>query len=172
MRIGQVLGLRHSDIITQDNTIYIIPRPDNVNDARAKTRTSYKIPANLSLMELYIEYLTEDLSVLHADYLPDYVFVNLWEGEIGRPMTYAAVMSLFRRMQKKTGIHVTPHMFRHTRATEWIRDDKLPLSTVSRLLTHTSIQTTHDIYVHLTPEDLRKETEDAKKRKGKDDSDR
>jgi integrase/recombinase XerD len=111
------------------------------------------------------------LNALEADHLPDYVFVNLWEGEIGRPMTYETVMSFFRRLRKKTGIQVTPHMFRHTRATVWIRDDKLPLSTVSPLLGHKSIQTTHDIYVHLTPEDLGKELEDAAKRKSRDDVD-
>jgi len=167
MRIGQALGLRHSDILIEDNTIHIIPRNDNVNNARAKSKTSYTIPAAMSLMQLYTDYLVEDLSALETDELPDYVFINLWDGDIGRPMKYESVMSLFRRLQKKTGIHVTPHMFRHTRATEWIRDDKLSLSTVSRLLTHKSIQTTHDIYVHLTPADLRKEQEDAEKRKGR-----
>jgi integrase/recombinase XerD len=169
MRIGQALGLRHSDISIEDGKIHIVPRDDNVNNARTKSRTSYTIPANTSLLQLYTDYLTDDLNALEADYLPDYVFVNLWDGEIGRPMTYESVISLFRRLHKKTGIRVTPHMLRHTRATEWIRDDKLPLPTVSRLLTHTSIQTTHDIYVHLTPEDLKRELEDAEKRKGRDD---
>ena len=169
MRIGQALGLRHSDINIEDGKIYIIPRDDNVNNARAKTRYSYELPVELPLLQLYTDYLTEDLNALEADFLPDYVFVNLWEGEIGCPMTYASVMSLFRRLHKKTGIQVTPHMFRHTRATKWIRDDKLPLSTVSPLLGHASIQTTHDIYVHLTAEDLKKELENAKERKDKND---
>jgi len=171
MRIGQALGLRHSDISIENGKINIIPREDNANGMRAKTRDSYTIPAKTNLMQLYTDYLVEDLKVLEAERLPDYVFVNLWGGEIGRPMTYEAVMSLFRRLHKKIGVQVTPHMFRHTRATEWIRDDHLSLSTVSRLLGHKSIQTTHDIYVTLTPEDLSKELEDAEKRKNGGDID-
>jgi hypothetical protein len=57
-------------------------------------------------------------------------------------------------------------MLRHTRATEWIRDDKLPVPTVSRLLGHTSIQTTTDIYVHLTAADMRADLEAARGRGG------
>jgi len=171
MRIGQALGLRHSDISVENGKISIIPRDDNANGMRAKTRSAYIVPAKTDLMQLYTDYLIEDLNALEVDHFPDYIFVNLWDGEIGRPMTYETVMSLFRRLRKKTGIQVTPHMFRHTRATEWIRDDKLPLSTVSPLLGHKSIQTTQDIYVHLTPEDLRKELEDAAKRKSRNDVD-
>src|SRR2546427_6696137 len=101
-------------------------------------------------------YLIEDLNALEVDALPDYVFVNLWEGEIGRPMTYDAVMSLCHRLSRKTSIQFTPHMLRHTRATIWIRDDKLPVSTVSRLLGHSSMQTTNDTYLQLTPQDLKR----------------
>jgi integrase len=70
-------------------------------------------------------------------------------------MTYAAVMSLVKRLAKRTAIPFTPHMLRHTRATIWIKDDHLALPVVSRLLTHTSIQTTNDIYLHLDASDLR-----------------
>jgi len=156
MRVGQCLGLRHSDISVEDGEIQIIPRDDNPNDARAKSHTISTIPGLTDLMQLYTDYLITDLSALEATALPDFVFVNLWEGEVGRPMTYAAVMSLVHRLSKKTGIHFTPHMLRHTRATSWIRDDELPLPTVSRLLTHASVQTTNDIYLHLTPADLKK----------------
>lgn len=97
----------------------------------------------------------DELCALEVGALPDFVFVNLWEGNIGRPLTYAAVMSLVRRLAKKTAIPFTPHMLRHTRATIWIKDDHLPLPVVSRLLTHTSIQTTNDIYLHLDVSDLR-----------------
>jgi len=165
MRIGQALGLRHGDIKIEDGKIQIVPRSDNTNGARAKTRRSYTIPVDAAPLQLYTDYLIEDLNALEVDCLPDYVFINLWEGEIGHPMSYETVMSLMRRIWKKTGIPVTPHMFRHTRATAWIRDDKLPLSTVSPLLGHANIQTTHDLYVHLTPEDLRKEKEAAMQRR-------
>jgi integrase len=156
MRIGQCLGLRHSDLSVEDGEIQIVPRDDNVNGARTKKREAYTIPGPFPLMQLYTDYLIEDLNALEVDALPDYVFVNLWEGEIGRPMTYDAVMSLCHRLSKKTGIQFTPHMLRHTRATIWIRDDKLPLPTVARLLGHASMQTTSDTYLQLTPQDLKR----------------
>ncbi len=162
MRIGQVLGLRHEDINVEDGEIHIVPRDNNANGARAKTRESYTIPGLLPLMQLYTDYLIKDLGALEVEALPDYVFVNLWEGDIGRPMTYAAVRSLVRRLSRKTGIPFTPHMLRHTRATSWIRDDKHSLATVSRLLGHASVETTDETYVTLTPQDLKRALTEGK----------
>lgn len=155
MRIGQCLGLTHADLSVEDGTLRIVPRTDNPNGARAKTRSPHTIPLPEQLLHLYTDYLVDELCALEVESLPDFVFVNLWEGEIGRPMTYAAVMSLVRRLAKKTKIPFTPHMFRHTRATTWIKDEGIALAVVSRLLTHASIQTTNDIYLQLSPEDLR-----------------
>jgi integrase/recombinase XerD len=132
-----------------------VPRDNNPNGARAKTRDAYTIPGLLPLMRLYTDYLVEDLGALEADSLPDFVFVNLWEGAIGRPMTYEPVMSLVRRLRKKTGIWFTPQMLRHTRATQWLRSKKVSLEETSSLLGHASVQTTHDTYVHLTAQDLK-----------------
>lgn len=165
MRIGQALGLRHEDIQPEINEIVIVPRYDNINGARAKTRSVYRIPGlPIELMELYTDYLISDLNALEADHLPDYVFINIWEGEIGQPMNYETVMSLFRRLRKKTEIYVTPHMFRHTRATAWIRDDQLSLESTSQLLGHRSVETTEKTYVHLTGDDLSKELKEKRKK--------
>jgi integrase/recombinase XerD len=155
MRIGQCLGLTHADLSVEDGTLQIVPRNENPNGARAKTRSSHTIPLPERLLHLYTDYLVDELCALEVGSLPDFVFVNLFGGEIGRPMTYAAAISLVRRLAKKTTIPFTPHMLRHTRATSWIKDDKLALPVVSRLLTHASIQTTSDIYLHLTADDLR-----------------
>jgi integrase/recombinase XerD len=59
--VGQVLGLRHSDISVEDGAIQIVPRDDNPNGARAKTRHPYTIPGMEDLMRLYTDYLVEDL---------------------------------------------------------------------------------------------------------------
>lgn len=165
LRIGQTLGLKHQDISVEDGTIEIVPRSDNPNGARAKTRTSHTIPVEKEILELYTDYLVDELGALEVEALPDFVFVNLFEGEVGRPMTYAAVVSLVKRLIKRTGVHFTVHMLRHSRATIWIRDDEIPLPVVSRLLTHSSIQTTSDIYLHLSPADLRQALSKGKGRK-------
>lgn len=36
MRIGQALGLRHSDFVSREQRVMIVPRADNANGARAK----------------------------------------------------------------------------------------------------------------------------------------
>jgi integrase/recombinase XerD len=156
IRIGQALGLRHEDISVENGTIRIVPREDNPNGARAKTRSPYTVPCEELLMKLYIDYLINELGALETETLSDFVFVNLWEGSRGRPMTYDTVRSLVKRLSKQTKVSFTPHMLRHTRATIWLRDDKLSPATVARLLGHNSVQTTQDIYLELTPEDLRR----------------
>lgn len=159
IRVGQALGLRHEDVSIEEGTIQIVPREENPNGARAKTRTAYAVPCDEQLMQLYTDYLIEDLGALEADSLPDYVFVNLWGGELGRPMTYQAVRSLVKHLCKRTNVHFTPHMLRHTRATIWLKEDKLSPATVARLLGHSSVQTTQDIYLELTPADLKRALE-------------
>ena len=104
LRIGQILGLKHEDVSVEDGTIHIVPRDDNPNGARAKTRTSHVIPVEEEILRLYTDYLVDELCALEVSALPDFVFVNLFEGEVGRPMTYAAVMSLVKRLAKRTGV--------------------------------------------------------------------
>jgi len=81
------------------------------------------------------------------------VFVTLWNGLAGTPMTYWAVMSLVKRLRRRTGIDFHPHLFRHTHATALLRAG-VRLEVVSELLTHVSVQTTADIYAHLDADDL------------------
>ncbi len=114
MRVGQVLGLKHADLCVEDGSIQIVPRDDNPNGARAKTRNPYIIPALPDVMQLYTDYLIDDLGALEADSLPDFVFVNLWEGEVGRPMTYEAAMSLVKRLCKRILFRLGPKKMERT----------------------------------------------------------
>lgn len=156
MRIGQALGLRHEDIKSWDNQIQIVYRDDNANGARAKSKDSNTIHVSKELMGLYSEYLERELMEVLEDSFSDYVFVNLWDGEIGAPMTYSSVMDLFNRLKRKTGIAIHPHMLRHTHATELIREG-MEMAYVQKRLGHASIQTTIDTYVHVSNEDMKQE---------------
>lgn len=151
MRIGQALGLRHSDIQSWDNLIQIVPRDENANGARSKGRDSYTIHVSRELMELYADYLLSEFDEIDSDY----VFVNLWDGHIGAPMTYAAVADLFRRLSKSTGIEVHSHMLRHTHATELIRNG-WDAAHIQKRLGHQQVQTVLNTYTHLRDEDLKK----------------
>lgn len=156
MRIGQALGLRHEDIQSWDNVVNVVPRDDNANGARAKSFNSYNIHVSKELMGLYSAYLEKEFMEILDDNFSDYVFVNLWKGRIGEPMSYNNVMDLFKRLKRKTGIAITPHMLRHTHATELIREG-MEMAYVQKRLGHASIQTTIDTYVHVTNEDMKHE---------------
>ncbi|MEH1916756.1 tyrosine-type recombinase/integrase [Nostoc sp.] len=156
MRIGQALGLRHEDIQSWDNLIKVIPRDDNANGARAKGNSPYNVDVTKELMGLYSQYLQDEFMEILGDDLSDYVFVNLWDGEIGSAMTYNNVIDLFNRLKKKTGIAAHPHMLRHTHATELVREG-VEMAYVQKRLNHASIQTTIDTYVHVNNEDMKRE---------------
>ena len=150
MRIGQALGLRHADFVSRAKEVRIVPRPNNTNGARAKLRSPATLPVTAALVRLYSDYMHAE----YGDLDSDYVFVNLWSGRIGAPLTYATVDKLMARVRAATGIAFTPHMLRHTHATELIRSG-VALEIVSQLLTHGSSTTTSQIYLHLTVADTR-----------------
>ncbi len=125
MRIGQALGLRHADFVSRAKEVTIVPRADNANGARAKLRSSARLPVTAGLVRCYSDYMHAEYGELDSDY----VFVNLWCGQRGSPMTYAAVHDLVR-----SGVAI---------------------EVVARLLTHRSSTTTSQTYVHLDVADVR-----------------
>ena len=149
MRIGQALGLRHADIASPTREIRIVPRADNANDARAKTHSVHTIPATAALIRLYSEYLF----VEYGDLDCDYVFVNLWGRPFGHPLRYQAVAGLVARLRVRTGIAFHLHMLRHSHATDLVRQG-VPIEIVSKRLTHASVATTSQIYLHLSTADV------------------
>jgi integrase/recombinase XerD len=154
MRIGQALGLRHEDVVSWERRIELVPREDNVNRARGKGGRG-SVPISAELVRLWSDYMHEEYGELESDY----VFVNLWGGRVGRPMSYATVDAIVERTRAKVGFHFTPHQFRHTYATLAYRGG-VQLAVVSALLTHRSPQSTL-IYTHATAEDLRDALADA-----------
>lgn len=152
MRIGQALGLRHEDFVSRERRVVIVPRDDNANGARAKCTSAASVPVSAPLVRLYSDYMHTEYGELDCDY----VFVNLWSAPLGRPLRYQAVIKLVARIRARSGVAFSPHALRHTRATELIRAG-VPIEVVSKLLTHRSVTTTSDAYVHLDVEDLRAE---------------
>jgi integrase/recombinase XerD len=152
MRVGQALGLRHEDFVSRQRRVMIVPRGDNANGARVKCISPATVPVSAPLVRLYSDYMHTEYGELGSDY----VFVNLWSAPVGRPLRYQAVAKLVGRLRARTGIEFTPHMLRHSRATELIRGG-VPIEVVSKLLTHRSVTTTSEAYVHLDVEDLRAE---------------
>ena len=154
-RIGEALGLRHEDIAAAEREITIRPRI-NDNGARSKSASSRTIPVSAELVRLYADYLHGEYGELDSDY----VFVNLFGHNHGRPLAYPAVYDLVRRLRRRTGIDFDPHWWRHTAATRMLRDG-VAVESVSKLLGHASITTTLTFYGHLTVEDARRVLEQA-----------
>ena len=144
MRVGQALGLRHCDFVSRKREVHIVPRADNANGARAKVRSAAVVPVSTPLVRLYSEYMHAE----YGDIDSDYVFVNLFGGQVGAAMTYPAVHQLIGRIAARTGIGFTAHMLRHSHATDMVRQG-VPIEVVARLLTHRSSTTTSQTYVHL-----------------------
>lgn len=157
IRIGEALGLRHEDIVSNGkrNFIRIVDRADNHEDANVKNHAERDVDVPVAIPKLYNDYYVYD----YPDNIDcDYVFINLYcpTVEIGTPLTYGGVNSVCESLEKRTKIEkITPHLFRHTHATELIRDSKWDMSFVQKRLGHRHIQTTIDTYVHLDDEDLR-----------------
>ncbi|MCM3675634.1 MULTISPECIES: tyrosine-type recombinase/integrase [Peribacillus] len=66
-------------------------------------------------MDIYDDYLYEVIN----EYKPDhkFVFVKLAGESPGTPMEYYNIYSAFQELKGKIGIHITPHMFRHSHGT-------------------------------------------------------
>ena len=150
LRIGEALGLRHSDIDAAARLVAVVPRV-NSNRARAKGAGGRRVPVPARVIRLYADYLHGE----YGDLDSDYVFVNLWSGPIGHPLTYASVYELVCRIRERTGIMFGPHTFRHSYATELLRRG-VAVEVVAHLLGHASIATTGDAYAHLKVEDARR----------------
>jgi integrase len=150
MRVGQALGLRHCDFVSRKREVHIVPRADNANRARAKLRSAVVVPVSTPLVRLYSEYMHVEYGAIDSDY----VFVNLFAGQVGAAMTYSAVDKMIGRIAARTGIGFTAHMLRHSHATDMVRRG-VPVEVVARLLTHRSSTTTSQTYVHLDAADIR-----------------
>jgi site-specific recombinase XerD len=150
MRVGQALGLRHEDVIAWERRIAIRARAGAHRRARSKRGAEGDVPVGGELMRLWSDYMHQEYGDLDCDF----VFVNLWGGKIGRPLTYSNVDRIVGRTEKKVGFAFTPHQFRHTYATLAYRDG-VQLEVIGALLTHRSPTSTL-VYTHPTAEDLRK----------------
>ena len=108
------MGLRHSDFDGRRRKLLIVPRGGSSTNARPKVRDEHALPLRDELVRLHADYLHEEYGSTESEHL----FVNLWSPPIAAPMTYSAVDGLVRRLRKRSGVHFTPHMLRHTFATD------------------------------------------------------
>lgn len=151
MRIGEALSLWLEDFDMPGLSIALHDRGELENLAEIKTVSSpRKLDCTQELMDLFTGYICE-FHTTQAN--TNHVFLKLKGRNERKAMDYGDVDNLFRILRKKTGIRVTPHMFRHTSLSllycaGW--DPEL----LRQRAGHRNIYTTLDTYVHPPEEDV------------------
>ena len=151
MRIGEALSLWLEDFDSSDNAIFLKDRGELENQAEIKTVSSpRRVDTTQELMDLFMEYVcafhTEEVQTNHA-------FIKLRGDNAGKAMDYTDVDNLFRDLRKKTGIAITPHMFRHTSLSLLYSAGWKP-ELLRMRAGHKNIYTTINTYVHPSDEEV------------------
>lgn len=170
IRRGECLGLKWSDIDTDNNEIHIrrsvktvAKYDDDMNKHYApimqttKTYTSERdIPLPKSLISI-LGTIKEQQEINKSKAGKSYVDNNLiFCNENGGLIDDSNLSRSFSRFLKRLGIpHKHMHCLRHTYATLQF-ENNIPLKTVSKLLGHRSIKITADTYTHVLKREMDK----------------
>ncbi|EYE87337.1 transposase Tn554 [Fervidicella metallireducens AeB] len=163
IRIGEALSLYIEDMKFDHNNGHKFTlkyRKDLANGARLKTGER-DIFISQELMDLFDDYEYKILDELEID--TNFVFVKLKGENKGQPMEYKDVAALFNTLKMRTGIDIHAHLLRHTHATIFFQETK-DIKGVQERLGHKQIQTTMNMYIHLSDEELRMKWEAAQHR--------
>lgn len=138
-RIGEMLGVDYTrDIDYQNHTIGVYFREDNENEARAKNAEYRRAKISDDAFGFLLHYLSEYWKLLQHQ---NYLFINIAGDTAGQPMSVDSVYDMLNRMEKKTGVKLTPHMLRRYFAVErWNAGWLLEL--ISEALGHKHLDTT------------------------------
>jgi integrase len=161
LRLGEALGLQHRDWHTgRGDTPFIEVTPRaHPHGVRVKGGRYRRLFISDALDRLYGEHLWQlcdagaDLAV--ADLDAAHVFTNLAGGTRFAPWRPESVYDLVGRLRRDLCARVpptwTPHWMRHSHATALLLSG-VPPHVVSRRLGHAGVQTTLEMYAHVTEE--------------------
>ncbi len=152
MRVGEVLALYVEDVDVAENRLYVRDRGLLENGAEIKT---IHAPRTIDVSSDLINEIVAYVGKVHTiEVETNHLFIKLQGARAGQALTYADVDSLFRRLQRKTSIAVTPHMLRHTMLTSLAELGWQP-ELLQERAGHASFQQTYQTYVHPAKEALR-----------------
>jgi integrase/recombinase XerD len=159
LRIGEALSLWIEYFNISENSIHI---------RKSKTDAGYRtVYVTENTMNLFQDYIF----TVHSDEVDtNFVFINLSGKNINEPMKDWAVRSFVKRIKQKVAIDFSPHMLRHTYATE-LHKHKVDVGIIQRLLGHAQVQTTMQQYIHPTDEDIREEWQQTQQKRYNKDKD-
>lgn len=149
-RIGEILGVDYiHDIDYQNRMVGVYFREDNENDARAKNAEYRKARISDDTYEFLMYYLAEYRELLQHQ---RYLFINITGKTAGQPLKVDSVYDMLDRMEKKTGIDLTPHMLRRYFAN-MRRKAGWRLELIQQALGHKHIETTIK-YLNIVDDEL------------------
>lgn len=131
MRVSEVSHLKTSSVNLSDGTIRIFGKG-------AKERIM--CISNISICRIIEYYLSS------RSYAIEYIFVN----KIGNRLSEQSIRNIIDNYAKAIDapLHITPHMFRHTFATE-LHNEEIDIRYIQQFLGHSSITTTQ-IYTYIS----------------------
>lgn len=159
LRLGEALGLQHRDWHAGcGSTAFVeVVARDHPHGVRVKGGGYRRLHVSAELDRLYGEYVWQlcDAGADQAggDFDEACVFVNLSREPRFAPWRPESVYDLVGRLRRELAGQVpagwTPHWFRHSHATALLLAG-VPVHVVSRRLGHADVQTTLNVYGHVT----------------------
>ncbi|WP_060679595.1 tyrosine-type recombinase/integrase [Virgibacillus halodenitrificans] len=159
LRVGELVALKWSDIDFDNHTLRVIRTYYNPTNNKLKyqlltpkTKTSRRIITIDELLITLLQQHKEEQNLIKRVNNPfyndhDFIFAT----NEGYPKTIKAISIRLQRLLKKTTIKkvITPHSFRHTH-TSLLIEAGVHIKEIQERLGHADIQTTMDIYAHMT----------------------
>ena len=151
LRISEVLGLKWKDIDWLAKTIRI--ERGVVKQIVDDVKSSYSAGTML-IADALLESIKQWKQTTQFSGAEDWVFAS--PVNLGRqPLSYTHVWGTLDRAAKKARIgHVSSHTFRHTYRT-WLDSVGTPVGVQQKLMRHSDIRTTMNIYGDAVTDDLR-----------------
>jgi len=141
LRVSEVCNLKNRDVKMADGEI-------RVWDSKGGDRTTYYAEGTPldALLPLWLDRKKKETTG------SEYFFCTIKGG----PCSSSYMEQMIRRMAKRAKLtqRVTPHMLRHTFATEAL-EDGVSIKQVQEALGHKNLATT-EVYLHVRPETLKK----------------
>jgi integrase/recombinase XerD len=151
MRIGEALSLWLEDFEIDGRRVHLRDRGELENLAEIKTVASPRtLDVTPDLMNQFMAYVeAHHTTAVNANH----VFIKLAGSHGGEAMDYEDARAVFRRLGSRTGLHVWPHVLRHS-SLHGLRQAGWPIEQVAHRAGHKNVQTTYRFYVHPTDEEL------------------
>ncbi|MBK1680401.1 hypothetical protein CKO20_08460 [Rhodocyclus tenuis] len=139
IRVGELSGIQIEDVSLADRCIKIHGKGNRQRFVYLLSTATFETVSSFLAKRKHVASQSSKL------------FVN----EEGKQLTPPLVRRALSELRKSAGIgrHITPHMLRHTCASQWL-ESGLDIRYVQKLLGHHSISTT-EIYTHVSDQSLR-----------------